>query len=156
MILKIITYPNAMLETECAEVKFPLSTAVRRIIKDMLDTVRDANGIGLAAPQVNHKLRIIVVNLEYSGIPAFVLLNPKIVGSSKKKTEMEEGCLSIPGVFGIVERPEKITFSGQDLNGKAVSAKADGILSKVIQHEIDHVNGILILKKIKKFTQGKA
>ncbi len=155
MILKIATYPNKILETPCEEVGFPVPDAVRQLIKNMLETVRDANGIGLAAPQVNKNLRIIVVNLEYAGIPAFALINPKVAWSSKKTTEMEEGCLSIPGVFGMVERPEKITFSGQDINGKIITARCGGILSKVVQHEIDHTNGILILEKIKKYTQGK-
>lgn len=155
MILEIVKYPNKILETEAEEVIFPLSPEIKKLIADMLDTVRDANGIGLAAPQVNKKLRLIVVNLEHMGIPPFVLINPRVKSVSKKQTEMEEGCLSIPGVFGMVERPEKITFSGQDINGKNITAECDGLLSKVIQHEIDHTNGILILDKVKKYTQGK-
>ncbi|MEK7075749.1 MAG: peptide deformylase, partial [Patescibacteria group bacterium] len=72
-----------------------------------------------------------------------------------KKNEMEEGCLSIPGVFGIVSRPEEIEFVAQDIDGNKFGAKVDGMLAKVIQHEIDHINGVLIIDKIKKYTQGK-
>ncbi len=155
MNLKIILYPNKILRTKTKKVKFPLSHDDRKLIKDMLDTVKHADGIGLAAPQVNQSLALIVVNLESMGLKPFVLINPEVIKSSKKKVEMEEGCLSIPGVFGYVPRPDEIEFQAQDVDGNKFSAKVDGMLSKVIQHEIDHINGVLIIDRIKKYTQGK-
>lgn len=155
MVLKVLQYPNKILRIPGKDVKFPLSPKQKKLIRDMLETVRDHQGIGLAAPQVGVSERIIIVNLEHLGVPPFALINPEIVKASKKKTEMEEGCLSIKGVFGMVRRPETITFTGKDMNGKIITAETDGLLSKVIQHETDHTNGILIIDKIKKYTQGK-
>ncbi len=155
MMLPIKKYPDKILRTKGKELSFPLSPAQKKLVKNMFDTVRGANGIGLAAPQVGESLQVIVVNLEHLGVPAFAVINPKIISASRKKTDMEEGCLSIPGVFGIVSRPEKIVFSGQDINGKTIKVECDGLLSKVIQHETDHVNGVLIIDKIKKYTEGK-
>ncbi|MDB4940148.1 MAG: def [Candidatus Doudnabacteria bacterium] len=155
MILPIIKYPNKILRKKTRQVSFPLSPTVKKLIKDMGDTVKKAEGIGLAAPQVGHDLAIIVVDLETMGVPPFVLINPEVVKFSKKKTDMEEGCLSIPKVFGIVPRPEDIVFKGYNILGKEITAAADGMLAKVLQHEIDHINGILIIDKIKKYTQGQ-
>jgi len=120
----------------------------------MIETCRAANGIGLAAPQVGLSLRLCVINLEHLGLDPFALINPKIVTKSWKKIEMEEGCLSIPGVFGIVKRPEKITVKAINLAGKENIVKADGLLARVIQHEVDHLDGILITSKIIRRTDG--
>ena len=120
----------------------------------MIETCRAANGIGLAAPQVGLSLRLCVINLEHLGLDPFALINPKIVTKSWKKIEMEEGCLSIPGVFGIVKRPEKITVKAINLAGKENIVKADGLLDRVIQHEVDHLDGILITSKIIRRTDG--
>ena len=155
MILEIKNYPAAILRKKTDEVVFPLADETQRLIRNMFDTVRAANGIGLAAPQVGKSQKVIVVNLEHLEIPIFALINPEVLEFSKKQTAMEEGCLSIPGVFGMVDRPEKIKFKAYDLKGRQVEAEANGLLSKVIQHEIDHINGILILDKIKKFTKGE-
>lgn len=109
----------------------------------------------MAAPQVGQDLAIIVIDLETLGVPPFALINPEIVKFSRTKTDLEEGCLSIPGVFGFVSRPDKIVFKGYNLHGEEITAQADGMLAKVIQHEVDHINGVLIIDKIKKYTQGK-
>jgi peptide deformylase len=155
MILPIIKYPDKILRKQTKQVSFPLSPAIKKLIKDMHDTVKKAEGIGLAAPQVGHDLAIIVVDLETMGLPPFTLINPVITKFSRKKSDLEEGCLSIPGVFGFVSRPEEIVFEGQDFEGNVIKAKADGMLAKVLQHETDHINGILIIDKIKKYTQGE-
>ncbi len=155
MILPIIKYPAKVLRTKTKKVTFPLSPANKKLVRDMHDTVKKADGIGLAAPQVGQSQAIIVVDLQNMGLAPFALLNPEVLESSRKKTDLEEGCLSIPGVFGIVPRPEKITFRGQNIEGQEIIASADGMLAKVLQHEIDHINGILILDKIKKYTQGQ-
>jgi peptide deformylase len=155
MILPIAKYPDPILRVPGKEVTFPLSPSVKKLVSDMFETVRKAGGIGLAAPQVNKSLRLIVVDLESLGLPPFALFNPKIVSSSRKKHNGEEGCLSIPKVFGMIERPEKITFEGKDITGKTIKIECDGMLATVVQHETDHVNGILIVDKISEYTQGK-
>jgi peptide deformylase len=156
MILPVAKYPDEILRAETVEVKFPLSPSMKKLAKDMLDTVRKEKGIGLAAPQVFKSAKLIIVNLEHMGLPPFALFNPEITSSSRIKDTMEEGCLSIPGVYGMVERPSKIKFQGRDLDGNEIKAECEGMLSKVIQHEIDHINGILIIDKISKFTKGEA
>ncbi len=155
MILPIIKYPSKILRTKTRKVSFPLAAPVKKLVRDMYDTVKKAEGIGLAAPQVGHDLAIIVVELESMGLPPFALINPEVLESSRKKTAMEEGCLSIPKVFGMVSRPEKIKFRGYNVEGQEIVAEADGMLAKVLQHEIDHTNGVLIIDKIKKYTQGE-
>jgi len=155
MILDLKIYPADILRKQAEEVQYPLAENTRKLIRDMFDTVRSANGIGLAAPQVGKLQRLIVINLEHLDVPLFALINPVIIDFSKKKSTMEEGCLSIPGVFGMVERPERIRVKAQDLKGKIVEAEAEGLLARVIQHETDHINGVLIIDKIKKYTKGK-
>lgn len=155
MILEILKYPNKTLRIKGKEVKFPLSPDTKKLIKSMHQTVQHAEGIGLAAPQVGESLKIVVINLEHMGVPAFTLINPEITDFSRKKTDLEEGCLSLPGIYGIVPRPEKIKFTAYAEDGTKVSGSADGLLAKVIQHEVDHVNGVLIIDKIKKYTQGE-
>lgn len=155
MILPIIKYPDPILRVPGKDVPLPASPATQKLVANMIDTVRAVGGIGLAAPQVGKSLNIVVVNLEHLGIKIFPAINPRIVSASKKKTALEEGCLSIPGVYGMVSRPESVIFKAQDLDGKSFEISADGMLAKVIQHEIDHTNGVLILDKIKKYTEGK-
>lgn len=155
MVLPIVKYPNKILRTKGKDLTFPLSPNRRKLIKDMLDTVRKAGGVGLAAPQIGQSLNLIVVNLEHQEVPAFVLINPRIKSSSRKTAEFEEGCLSIPGVFGKLKRPEKITFEAADLTGKKLVLEVDGIVAEVIQHEIDHINGVLIIDKITEYTKGE-
>ena|SRR3989344_727382 len=153
MILKIITIPDPILTQKTDPVK-KIDRDIFKLVQDMIETCRAANGIGLAAPQVGLSLRLCVINLEHLGLDPFALINPKIVTKSWKKIEMEEGCLSIPGVFGIVKRPEKITVKAINLAGKENIVKADGLLARVIQHEVDHLDGILITSKIIRRTDG--
>ena len=154
MILPIVTYPNEVLRKKTEEVKFPLTAEVKKLTKDMIDTVRKADGIGLAAPQVGKSLKLIIINLEKNGIPTLALYNPKIVSKSFKKIEIEEGCLSIPGVYGQVKRPKGVTVVAQNEKGDVVKFSDEGWVSRVAQHEIDHVNGKLIIDLIKKYSQG--
>ncbi len=155
MILPIIKFPNKILQSRAKPVKFPLSKEIKKLTFNMIDTVRKADGIGLAAPQVNELVKVVIINLEKNGVPLFPMYNAKIVSKSFKKVELEEGCLSIPGVFGKFKRPKEVTIEAQDIEGKVIRFKDDGWVSRVCQHEIDHTNGILILDYIKKYTQGK-
>ncbi len=147
---KLHTLPKdeKMLRSANQEIKFPLSLEIKNLIADMLLTVKKAPGIGLAAPQVGANLMLAVINLADFGIKPFVLANPKIVSKSIKKSVTEEGCLSIPGVFGKVKRPAKVEVEGTRQDGMKIIIKAEGLLAKVLQHEIDHLNGVLIIDKL--------
>src|SRR3989338_8556915 len=154
MILKIITIPDPILTQKTDPVK-KIDRDIFKLVQDMIETCRAANGIGLAAPQVGLSNRLCIINLEHLGLDPFALVNPKITKKSWKKIEMEEGCLSIPGVFGIVRRPGKIKVLTQDTQGQTISFEADGLLARVIQHEIDHLDGILFTSKMIKKTGAK-
>src|SRR3989344_6063161 len=110
-------------------------------------TVHKAPGVGLAAPQVGKNLMLAVINLEEYGIEPFAIINPRVVGKSIKKTGMEEGCLSIPGKFGTVKRPAKVEVMCFREDGTRVALRADRMMAKVLQHEIDHLNATLICDK---------
>lgn len=155
MVLPIKTYPDPILRKPTEPVVFPLSKKIIKLTKDMIDTVQKAEGIGLAAPQVGESVKLIIINLEKNGVPIFPLYNPRIASKSFKKTVIEEGCLSIPGVYGMVKRPKKVTILGQNMSGKTIKLADDGWISRIAQHEIDHINGRLIIDLIKKYTQGQ-
>jgi peptide deformylase len=155
MILPILTYPDKILRKPTEPMVFPLSREAKKLIQDMIDTVRGNRGIGLAAPQIGKSFKLVVVNLEKSGMPLFVLSNPKVVSKGFQKIAIEEGCLSIPGVFGMVRRPKRVKVEAQNLSGEKITFTDDGWVSRVTQHEIDHINGKLIIDHIKKYTQGE-
>jgi peptide deformylase len=121
----------------------------------MLDTVIKADGIGLAAPQVGKSLNLALIYLEHSGVPMFPIINPKIVSVSKELVPIEEGCLSLPGLFGEVQRPKKITIEYQDVSGAVKHLEDAGWIARVCQHEVDHLLGTLIVDKLERITQGK-
>lgn len=152
--LKILTVPNPILTTKSKPVE-QIDGEVLNLIPEMIQACRAAQGIGLAAPQIGKLIRLCIINLEHIGIAPFALINPKISRRSWKKIDMEEGCLSIPGIFGVVRRPEKITVKATAPNGKSASFKADGLLARVIQHEIDHLDGVLFTSKLTKKSDGR-
>lgn len=154
MKLKIVKVPDPIL-TKKTKLINNINAGVLKLANDMIETCRAANGIGIAAPQVGKSVRMCLINLEHLGLPPFILINPKILHKSWKKVELEEGCLSIPGVFGIVKRPEKIKVKAQNLEGKENVFEADGMVSRVIQHEVDHLDGILFTSKIIRKTSNK-
>lgn len=154
MKLKVITIPDPILNTKTKPVD-RFNNDLRELVSDMIEACRSANGIGIAAPQIGKSIRLCIINLEHMGLMPFALVNPKIIKKSWKKIEMEEGCLSIPGVFGIVKRPKKIKVEAQNLHGEKNTFKADGMLSRVIQHEIDHLDGILFTSKMIRQTDGR-
>ncbi len=151
--LKIVKIPNPILNKKTTLVK-KIDSALLFLAEEMIKTCRAVNGIGLAAPQIGKSIRFCIINLEHMGLPPFALVNPKIVKRSAKKIDLEEGCLSIPGIFGIVRRPVKVTVSAQNLNGGQSKFEADGMLARVIQHELDHLDGVLFTSKMIKQTSG--
>ena len=121
---------------------------LRSLIRNMFETMYDAEGVGLAAPQVGISRRVIVVDVNEEGTHPFALVNPRLVESSRDTEKAEEGCLSIPGVSSLVERPATVTVEGLDENGQPVRMEGDGLLARCIQHEIDHLDGILFIDRI--------
>ncbi len=122
---------------------------IRELVRDMFETMYAANGIGLAAPQIGVGKRVIVVDItpvEETAAP-LALVNPEIVGK-KGLTEGVEGCLSVPGVEGMVCRYESVVVRGWNEHGEPVSIEANGLLSRAIQHEIDHLEGVLFIDKL--------
>lgn len=155
MILPIAKLPAKILRAPVEDLTFPLKKDTLRLIRNMLDTVIAANGVGLAAPQVSKNLNMALIYLEDAGIPPFVIINPKITKRSKETEDMEEGCLSIPGVFGMVRRPKKITMEAYNIEGEKFSITDDTFLARVLQHEIDHLDNTLIYDKLEKITTGE-
>ncbi|MDD5430769.1 MAG: peptide deformylase [Candidatus Pacebacteria bacterium] len=123
---------------------------IRDLLQQMREIMKRENGIGLSANQVGLDMKVFVAKV---GEKAYAVFNPKITKLSKETSVLEEGCLSVPGFFGPVERPEKITMEGKDNNGKKIKIKAWGLLARVFQHETDHLNGILFIDKAKKIYQ---
>lgn len=159
MILPIAKLPARVLRRPVKPLTFPLKKSQLRLIKDMTKTVKFANGVGLAAPQVSQSLSLAIIYLEkmagLTGLTGLPIINPVITKFSKETTELEEGCLSMPGVFGLVTRPKKITVTASDIDGNSFTITDDTFLARVLQHEIDHLNSILIVDKFSKVTQGK-
>ena len=133
------------------------SEEIKTLIKDMYETMKVTNGVGLAAPQVNVPIQLAIIEVdvdnerypEQESTPFSVFINPKIKILDKKKLGMWEGCLSVPGLRGYVERPKKIKVDYLDENGVEKSLVADGFQAVVLQHELDHLQGILYIDKIK-------
>lgn len=123
---------------------------VRNLVREMLQTMYSANGIGLAAPQVAINKQLIVIDCEPDEPtnPPLVLINPKITNHSRESCTGEEGCLSIPGVYMEVVRPTAIEVAFKDENGRPRRLKASGLLSRVIQHEMDHLHGVLFVDRV--------
>ncbi len=127
-----------------------ISPVIHRLLDDMLDTLRYSdNGLALAAPQIGIPKRLIVIEF---GEQIFQLLNPKIVESSTETEVAIEGCLSFPDVWGEVERAERVVVEAQDRDGDPVTIQAEGILARALQHEIDHLDGVLFVDKVTRFV----
>ncbi|MBH0161038.1 peptide deformylase [Fictibacillus sp. 26RED30] len=144
-ILKIVEHPHPVLETECEPVK-TFDKNLKKLVKDMFETMYEAEGVGLAAPQVGIAEQIAVVDIG-DDTGQLVLINPVIKKASGRQSG-PEGCLSFPGLFGEVERPYEVSVTAQDVNGKEFTLKANDFLARAIQHEIDHLHGILFTSKV--------
>lgn len=147
---KILKYPNDFLRQKTKEVENFKDPLLAELVSEMIKTMKAEKGIGLAAPQVNSDLRICVAEVDNT---TYILINPKIKSYSRKKEIFEEGCLSFPGKFFPVERPIKVKIKARDLNGKKIKIKAKGLLARVLQHEIDHLGGILIIDRAVRFAK---
>jgi peptide deformylase len=149
--LPIITEPNPILRQKAQEIEPDKikSPEIQRLISDMKETVGPAGGIGLATPQIGLSVRLIVINLENK---LLALINPKIIKFSWRKKVGEEGCLSVPGKFGYVKRSKVVKVMSFNESGEKIEFKAKDLFARVVQHEIDHLNGVLFIDKAKKIS----
>ena len=138
-VLPIRTVPDPVLRQKAKRVK-AIDKSLRKLINDMQETLRTASGVGLAANQVGQTLRLIVLNVP--GNECKVVINPEVIRRIGSRI-VNEGCLSIPGYVGEIKRSELVRVKGQDAKGKEIKLKADGLFAEVLEHEIDHLNGIL-------------
>ena len=136
---------NHILRQKASKVN-QITAEIKQLILDMIETIQaDNNAIGLAAPQVGQSFRIIVIESDKQSI---ILINPIIKKTSRRQTVLEEGCLSLPEVAVPVKRPYRVTIETLNIKGELIKIKAKDFLARVIQHEIDHLDGILITDKI--------
>ena len=129
---------------------------LRRLVADMLETMYFAEGIGLAAPQISVSQRVCVLDLCDEDDPEagrWVFVNPVIVESSDEADKKPEGCLSIPEMEDVVTRPARVTVRGFDVEGQAIDVEAEGLLARALQHEIDHLDGILFIDRLSAFKR---
>jgi len=144
-VMKICQLPGDKVLRQKARRITAIDASVQRLIDNMIETMQSANGVGLAAPQVGKSLRLIIVQLP--GEEPQVLINPEIIKRSGEQN-VTEGCLSVPGYYGEIKRSAEVTVKGKDRRGKAVRIKADGLLAEALEHEIDHLNGVLYIDHI--------
>lgn len=142
-IREILHYPDPRLRNIAAPVA-QVDDNIRTLVSDMFETMYEANGIGLAATQINVPLRVIVTDVSGEAPAPLALINPEVVLNDGIE-QMEEGCLSVPGVFELVERAERIKVRTLDLDGNVQELAAEGLLAVCIQHEIDHLDGKLFI-----------
>ena len=140
-VIPIRTLPDPVLRQKAKKVS-GVDPSIRKLIVNMIETMNEANGVGLAAPQVGVSLRIAVICMPEEDAQEIVLINPEIIKKTGER-EIEERCLSVPGYLGIVKRAVSVTAKGRDENFKEIRIKADGLLAQALEHEIDHLQGLL-------------
>ncbi len=147
--LEIYQLGNEVLRNQAGRIS-KVDVSIRDLAKDMLTSMYSAKGIGLAAPQVGIQKRILVIDLDIENptTPPYVFINPEIISSSASIDTYEEGCLSIPAVYLDVIRPSSIKLSYRDEMGRPKKMNADGLMARCIQHEIDHLNGVLFVDRV--------
>lgn len=150
-VLPIRTSEDPVVQTPAKRVK-RIDDSIKKLVDDMVESMHAASGVGLAAPQVGVPLRVIVVETppEEEGEKGHkvVLVNPEVVERSEEEIADDEGCLSVPGWVGEVKRAAEVVVKGQDLRGKTVRVKGRGFFARALQHEVDHLNGILFIKRV--------
>ncbi|GAB3768083.1 peptide deformylase [Ramlibacter monticola] len=153
-VLSILTYPDPRLHTVAKPVQ-AVDARIRGLIADMLETMYDANGIGLAATQVDVHERLVVIDVSEERNEPLVLINPEIVWASEEKQVGDEGCLSVPGIYDGVERSRSIKVRALDGEGQAREISAEGILAVCIQHEMDHLMGKVFVEYLSPLKRNR-
>ena len=143
-VLPIRIVPDPILRKKAKRVR-SINGSIQKLINDMRETMHSASGVGLAAPQIGVPLRVIVIDIPEQ--EELSLINPEIV-RTKGERLVNEGCLSVPGYVGEVKRAESVTVKGRDQHGKEVRIKADELLAQALEHEINHINGVLYIDQL--------
>jgi peptide deformylase len=152
----LVIIPDSKLRLVSEPVK-EITSEIRQLADDMLETMYDAPGVGLAAIQIGVPIRMVTMDVSKSEderLP-MVLINPEITWASEEKRVYEEGCLSIPEYYEEVERPDRVRFRYMNLQGEVVEQEADGLLATCVQHEIDHLNGVLFIDYLSKLKRDR-
>ena len=153
-LLNILEFPDPRLRT-IAEPVEQVDDEIRTLIDDMFETMYAAPGIGLAATQINVHKRIVVIDISEEGDEPLVLINPEYELLTEELDQMQEGCLSVPGFYENVERPEHLRLKALDRDGKPYELEAKGLLAVCIQHELDHLNGKLFVDHISRLKRDR-
>jgi len=146
-ILEIKKFNEPVLRKKCKKVG-RVDKKIKKLAIDMVQTMKKGQGIGLAAPQVGVSKRVIVVQTDLGGQRILALVNPKIIKKSLETEVDEEGCLSFPGIFLEIKRAKEVEVEGLDIKGEKIKLEAKGLLARVFQHEIDHLDGILFFNRL--------
>jgi len=144
-ILPIYPYSNNPVLRQKAKRVTSIDSSIQRLIDDMIETMQQANGVGLAAPQVGVSLRVVVIQMP--GEEPIAIINPEIVKCAGEQ-EVTEGCLSVPGYLGEIKRSASVTVKGRDRHGKAIRIKATGLMAEALEHEIDHLDATLYIDHV--------
>lgn len=158
-VLPIVKMDNPVLHRKAKKVK-KIDDSIQKLIDDMIDTMHDVEGIGLAAPQVGVPLQVVVIQLPEDE-NVITLINPEIVKTSEETEMMPEGCLSLHGYRADVKRFTSVTVKARDRQGKLIRIKGEGLLAQALQHEVDHINGIVFIDhlesmdKLEKVEEGE-
>ena len=150
----ILSFPDPRLHTVAKPVQ-GIDARIRTLVADMLETMYDADGIGLAATQVDEHERLVVLDISEQRNTPLVLINPKIVWASDEKIVNEEGCLSVPGIYDGVERSTSVRCTALDLDGELRTIEADGLLAMCIQHELDHLLGKVFVEYLSPLKRNR-
>ena len=154
-LLPILNYPDPRLRTIAEPVK-EVTAEIKTLIADMTETMYEAQGIGLAASQVDRHIQLIVMDLSEDKNSPRVFMNPKVTPLIEEKQPYEEGCLSVPDVYDKVERPTKVRIEALDENGDKIDEEVEGLLAVCIQHEMDHLNGVIFVDYLSRLKQTRA
>lgn len=151
---EIVTYPDPVLAEKCAEIK-EITPELRELVDDMVETMYEDDGIGLAAPQIGESIRLVVIDITgpQQREELRVLVNP-VITAREGEVESEEGCLSVVGLRGKVMRSEKVTVEATDLDGNPLHIDADGLLAICLQHELDHLDGVLFIDHLSRLKRN--
>jgi peptide deformylase len=153
-LLPILTYPDSRLHTVAKPVA-AVDGRIRQLVADMLETMYDASGIGLAATQVDVHERVIVIDVSEERNAPLVFINPEIAWASEEKQVNDEGCLSVPGIYDGVERPSRVKVTALDADGRSRTLEAEGLLAVCVQHEMDHLRGKVFVEYLSPLKRNR-
>jgi len=153
-ILTILRYPDKRLYTVAKPV-VQFDDRLKKLVADMAQTMYDAPGVGLAATQVDKHIQLVVIDISEARNELRVLINPEIIWRSEEKFIYEEGCLSVPGIYDAVERSAQVKVRAVDVDGKPFELSADGLLAVCVQHELDHLKGIVFVEYLSPLKRNR-